>query len=270
MNTQTAGPPQSPLIYPAPIYVPNTEGYTLRVGDEVTLEFERQAKEGYLPVMEYLNTKTSLWMNFGGPDTPPRGYSLYITPESGRTCVANTGNKTAIIRVRLWKAPNVLTPFEEKKEAIVPKMILFTAENAEEAQPYVGKEGAFTDYYATALNLTKNRVSPENRGRLELIPEGRDGYCYPFRKSAGAKYQFFVTEKLKDPEYVPFTWEDRDLLKGRWVRYKDSRINIHAIIMIGEDLIQIQTYNGANGFNYMSAFEDLLFDDGTPFGKLKS
>jgi len=269
MNTQTAGPPQSPLIYPAPIYVPNTEGYTLRVGDEVTLEFERQAKEGYLPVMEYLNTKTSLWMNFGGPDTPPRGYSLYITPESGRTCVANTGRKTAIIRVRLWKAPNVLTPCEEKREATVPELILLTADNVEEAKRYLGRSGMFTDTYQTALFTLR---TPERFGTDGTLISVDHRSSYPFIKSVSAAfaYQFFVTEKLKDPEYVPFTWEDRDLLKGRWVRYKDSRINIHAIIMIGEDLIQIQTYNGANGFNYMSAFEDLLFDDGTPFGKLKS
>lgn len=68
-----------------------------------------------------------------------------------------------------------------------------------------------------------------------------------------------------EPTYVPFTFDDRELFRGKWVRSKES----------GNELqISTITKSGVNSFNtmiqlYSDAFTNWEFLDGTPFGKLK-
>ena|SRR5699024_136795 len=74
----------------------------------------------------------------------------------------------------------------------------------------------------------------------------------------------FMREKVEyrikpDPEYIPFTFEDRDELRGKWVRRKDST---------GEVSIYNLSKTRVNGYTWEQALKEIEFLDGTPFGKL--
>lgn len=68
-----------------------------------------------------------------------------------------------------------------------------------------------------------------------------------------------VKELMEVAKYIPFTFEDRDELRGKWVRHKESH-NEFMIYLIGE--------NHVNGHSWEESLEEFEFLDGTPFGKL--
>lgn len=61
-----------------------------------------------------------------------------------------------------------------------------------------------------------------------------------------------------EPGYIPFTFEDRGELRGKWVRHKESHYEF-IIHLIGE--------NRVNGYTWEESLEVFEFLDGTPFGK---
>src|SRR5690625_4566251 len=62
-----------------------------------------------------------------------------------------------------------------------------------------------------------------------------------------------------EPKYIPFTFEDREELRGKWIRRKG--INDELVIYnISEE--------GVNAYTWKEALEAIEFLDGTPFGKL--
>ena len=71
-----------------------------------------------------------------------------------------------------------------------------------------------------------------------------------------SKYEFRIKP---EPKYIPFTFEDREELRGKWVRNKKSYIEL---------MIYIISENHVNGHTWEQALEVLEFLDGTPFGKL--
>lgn len=67
-------------------------------------------------------------------------------------------------------------------------------------------------------------------------------------------------------EYVPFTFEDREIFIDRWVRVKGNLKTEAKILYISVNGIGI----GKGTFRtYEECFEEIEFTDGTPFGKLK-
>lgn len=66
------------------------------------------------------------------------------------------------------------------------------------------------------------------------------------------------------PEYVPFTWDCRDLFRGKWVRWRfeDKEFTIDCIEERG------LCFSGEL-FTWERLFKDLEFIDGSVFGKLK-
>lgn len=71
-----------------------------------------------------------------------------------------------------------------------------------------------------------------------------------------SKYEFRIKPESK---YIPFTFEDREEIRGKWVRRK--WINDELVIYnISEE--------GVNAYTWKEALEALEFLDGTPFGKL--
>ncbi len=64
-------------------------------------------------------------------------------------------------------------------------------------------------------------------------------------------------------EYMPFTFEDRELLRGQWVRRKVSKEEF-MIIYIG----QLKVGLDGNYYTYQELFEDFEFIDVKPCGKL--
>lgn len=64
-------------------------------------------------------------------------------------------------------------------------------------------------------------------------------------------------------KYVPFTIEDAELFRDRWVESEFG--SVHRIQRYGN--LGVGITNNTN-FSFKRAFEKLKFDDGTPFGKL--
>lgn len=87
-----------------------------------------------------------------------------------------------------------------------------------------------------------------------------------FVASTSPNWNFGVYEyRIKpQPEYVPFTWEDRGLLRGKWVRWKfeDKEFTIDCMCERG------LCFSGEL-FTWDRLFKDLEFIDGNIFGKLK-
>lgn len=70
----------------------------------------------------------------------------------------------------------------------------------------------------------------------------------------------------KEPEYVPFTFEDNKLFRNKWIRVKNC-IPLTIIKCFGpKGLLN----DPDNWISYEEAFNRFEFEDGTPFGKLKN
>ncbi len=67
------------------------------------------------------------------------------------------------------------------------------------------------------------------------------------------------------PEYVPFTWEDRDLFRDKWIRVKGCMPESKVISFSYEGIY----LNGGKLISYEELFKGCEFIDGAPFGKLK-
>lgn len=62
-----------------------------------------------------------------------------------------------------------------------------------------------------------------------------------------------------EPKYIPFTFEDREELRGKWVKRKGSS---------NEVCVYNLSKTRVNGYTWEHSLEVLEFLDGTPFGKL--
>ena len=71
-----------------------------------------------------------------------------------------------------------------------------------------------------------------------------------------SKYEFRIKP---EPKYIPFTFEDREELRGKWVRRAGTD---------NEAFIHSMRKTHVNGFTWKESIEVLEFLDGTPFGKL--
>lgn len=74
-------------------------------------------------------------------------------------------------------------------------------------------------------------------------------------------------EKEKPKEYIPFTWEDREQLRGKWIKHKkfeDEELIISLTANEDDWLVKHDTI--LNGENLLNNY---LFLDGSPCGKLK-
>ena len=75
------------------------------------------------------------------------------------------------------------------------------------------------------------------------------------------KVTFQENEEIKD-EYVPFTYEDYNLLMGKWIKQKNNK-ELLFIIRIYET--NIGTYIGT--ITYKSLLKNYEFSNGDPCGK---
>ena len=97
---------------------------------------------------------------------------------------------------------------------------------------------------------------------FEVIRENNSGYVV----SVGEKNDDFVVGKEDCEvveEYVPFTWEDRDLIRGKWLKHKEKDIEF-SIECINKDGTGDEDIT-FESWNYL--FENFTFLDGSVFGK---
>lgn len=141
-------------------------------------------------------------------------------------------------------------------------------------------------YQPTREEITENWVKDNNiikGSKVRVIKRNPIGYfwggrmdgtigkVYPVESIAltsicldGFYYQVEALEPYKE-EYIPFTWDDRDLFRDRWVKKKGNNSE-YRIIQSEEGWVHLGV---GSSLCYSTAFELLSFIDGTPFGKLK-
>lgn len=79
--------------------------------------------------------------------------------------------------------------------------------------------------------------------------------------------------KIQQPkEYVPFKWEDKELLRGKWIVNKTSENSFlpHAFIKKNDSDNNLLIYIGSSLLNGKRLLDDFVFLDGSPCGKLKN
>lgn len=68
-----------------------------------------------------------------------------------------------------------------------------------------------------------------------------------------------------EKEYIPFTFEDRELFRDKWLRRKSDKAEFRP----SEIYLKSIYFQAGNGIEYPDALRKFEFLDGTPFGKLK-
>lgn len=74
-----------------------------------------------------------------------------------------------------------------------------------------------------------------------------------------------IINKPLEDTYVPFTFEDRELLRGKWIKEKGNDIWETMVIFINRDKIGV---DGGMYYSYKELLERFVFIDGKPCGKL--
>ena len=88
---------------------------------------------------------------------------------------------------------------------------------------------------------------------------------YPFFSENGHWYGLFYPVVIpKKKKLVPFTWEDREMLRGKWIRRKD---NHECESMINKVFIGINGNMYINNILATSLLNGWEFLDGKHFGK---
>lgn len=74
-----------------------------------------------------------------------------------------------------------------------------------------------------------------------------------------------IVNKPLEDIYIPFTFEDRDLLRGKWIRQKGNDIWETMIIFINRDSAGV---DGGMYYSYKELLDKFEFVDGKSCGKL--
>ena len=111
---------------------------------------------------------------------------------------------------------------------------------------------------------------------LKAYSEGKDLQCRhktdgPNIPWVDALYPAFSSDLIyrvkPEPKYIPFTFEDRDMFKDRWI-YSKEYGNLTKIIHIEDDSVRSVTIGTGDDFSYSELLNLYTFEDGTPCGKL--
>lgn len=125
----------------------------------------------------------------------------------------------------------------------------------------IGSKGYFSDDIIGLKTMTEVEDTYLN----ELNAINTERRAYPFFSDNGYWYGLFYPVVIpKKKKLVPFTWEDREMLRGKWIRKKECahEIRITTILFDGDDeKLRI------NGISAVDLFNKWEFLDGSPFGK---
>lgn len=126
----------------------------------------------------------------------------------------------------------------------------------------IGSKGYFSD---DIVDLKTMAEEEEDAYLKELNAINTERCTYPFFSENGHWYGLFYPVVIpKKKKLVPFTWEDREMLRGKWIRKKECthEIRITTILFDGDDKkLRI------NGISAVDLFDKWEFLDGSPFGK---
>lgn len=126
----------------------------------------------------------------------------------------------------------------------------------------IGSKGYFSD---DIIDLKTMAEEEEDAYLKELNAINTDRCTYPFFSGNGHWYGLFYPVVIpKKKKLVPFTWEDREMLRGKWIRKKEytHEMRITNIFFDGDDKeLRI------NGISAANIFDKWEFLDGSPCGK---
>ena len=74
-----------------------------------------------------------------------------------------------------------------------------------------------------------------------------------------------IVNKPLEDTYIPFTFEDRELLRGKWIRSNNHKNTSESVIMY---LSETRVATEDSGYSYSQLLEMCEFLDGKPCGKL--
>ncbi|PBC73084.1 hypothetical protein [Fibrobacter intestinalis] len=123
----------------------------------------------------------------------------------------------------------------------------------------VGSKGFFAD------KIIELKLMVEEGDCIQELKDViTEGCPYPFKSDAGNFFDFFYpVEIAKRKKLVSFTWEDREMLRGKWYR-KKGKENEYTITLLN------RFSDGTFGIDAIPAenfLTDCEFLDGSPCGK---
>jgi len=129
----------------------------------------------------------------------------------------------------------------------------------------------------TATEATSDKPDPGEGWRLlhpcEDVEAGDEYYSHANKawlqsgspKTCGGKQGDFPYRRRIAPQYVPYTWDDRDELRGRWYRRKIKDTYQHERLAWRFDLVDGYFY--VNSIRNDELLNECEWLDGTPCGK---
>ncbi len=141
---------------------------------------------------------------------------------------------------------------------------IIIAPNDERLRGHRNQEFFYGNFPLTLLERVNSSANTQRAQKLEAIRTPAD---YPF-KISGKWFLCLILKKEPEVKYIPFDLskkEDRDFLRGKWVKLKSEKI---------PDEFQLTSFNcecdGTWSYLLHSAeylFEKCTFLDGSPVGK---
>lgn len=126
----------------------------------------------------------------------------------------------------------------------------------------IGSKGYFSD---DIVDLKTMAEEEEDTYLHELNAINTERCSYPFFSENGHWYGLFYPVVIpKKKKLVPFTWEDREMLRGKWIRRKD---NHKCESMMNKFHIGIEENMYINNILATSLLNGWEFSDGSPCGK---
>ena len=126
----------------------------------------------------------------------------------------------------------------------------------------IGSKGYFSDDIVYLKTMAEEEDTYYLRGLNGINTER---CTYPFFSENGHWYGLFYPVVIpKKKKLVPFTWEDREMLRGKWIRKKD---NHECESMINKVSIGIDGNMYINNILATSLLNGWEFLDGKHFGK---
>lgn len=125
----------------------------------------------------------------------------------------------------------------------------------------IGSKGYFSDDIINLRTMAENDAD-----YLQVLNGIKTERCiYPFLSDTGHCYGLFYPVVIPTKKkLVPFTWEDRKMLREKWIRRKECthEMRITNIFFDGDDKeLRI------NGISAANIFDKWEFLDGSPCGK---
>ena len=108
------------------------------------------------------------------------------------------------------------------------------------------------------------KVLFKDNNKISFTKTGREIADLPVRLSQNPIPEI-VNKPLED-KYEPFTYQDRELLKGKWIGLKNNKVWEAEIVFINNHKIGVLV-NSVTYISYEDLLKDYEFSNGEPCGK---